>query len=382
MFSLMPHVFFFTPLMAMDYAITAMWFVAVMAIMKGMSNFFWLTVTTILIAFVMLTKLYGFLVFIPIVGYWIWYEKIIPSGNFTSRKKYSGFLKILFVVVGAFAVYIALWPFLWDSPLFKFIQYFVLNSTHKGVPVSILGQIYTHAPWWYTPMMLLVTTPIFILIFFFLGVIYAIRKTRNQWDKIILLNACFPIAFFSLPGVYRYDGVRLILASFPFVCLIAARGIQITVKIFQKKLRPLAIFVIGAGWIFTVYTSLVQIHPWESSYYNELVGGVKGAQIIGLETEFWGNAYLGVLPWMNENKKDMMCVYPTTAPFYYYQAMGQIESGVVFNAGRGACKYMVVLMRQGMFDPFVKQMVKSDKPVYQLLVQGVPLIGIYNIDGR
>lgn len=185
-----------------------------------------------------------------------------------------------------------------------------------------------------------------------------------------------------MPGIFRYDGVRLFLASFPFVCLIAARGIQQTVKIFKRKLQPIAIFIIGIGWIITIYTSLIEIHPWESSYYNELVGGVRGASVLGFEAEFWGNAYMGVLPWMNANKKDMMCVYPTTQPFYYYQAMGQIESGVVFNAGRGACKYMVVLMRQGMFDSFVAQMVKSEKPIYQLLLKGVPLVGIYNIEGR
>ena len=85
---------------------------------------------------------------------------------------------------------------------------------------------------------------------------------------------------------------------------------------------------------------------------------------------------------MNANKKDMMCAYPTTNPFYYYQAMGQIEGGVVFNAGRDVCKYMVVLMRQGMFSPFVQHMVASDKPVYQLLLQGVPLVGIYDIEGK
>jgi len=39
-------------------------------------------------------------------------------------------------------------------------------------------------------------------------------------------------------------------------------------------------------------------------------------------------------------------------------------------------------MRQGMFDPFVKNMVATEKPVYQLLLQEVQLVGIYDIEGK
>ena len=134
-------------------------------------------------------------------------------------------------------------------------------------------------------------------------------------------------------------------------------------------------------WFVTLFYSVIRIHPWESSYYNELVGGIAGARRTGFETEYWGNAYLGILPWMNANKQYPMCVTPTTNPFYYYQAMGQIEGGVEFRAPRETCKFVVVLMRQGLFirDPFIAGVVASQKPIQTVSVDGVPLVGVYDI---
>ena len=380
-FSCIPHVLFLTPLMTTDYALAVIWFMAIVLVVKGMKNVLWLSVTTVLVGFTALTKLYGFLILIPITGYWVWNQKDILFRKNNVQGKLISIVKILSILIGSFVTYVILWPWLWKSPFTKFIEYLSIHSSHTGVPVAIFGQTYTHAPWWYTPIMLFSTTPIFILIFFIIGIIYIVKKGKER-DWIFLINALFPLVFFSLPGVYRYDGVRLFLVSFPFMCLVAARGMQIVIRVFSKKLQPLACGIIFFCWLGTVYTSVINIHPWESSYYNELVGGVRGASRLGFESEYWGNAYLGVLPWMNAHKKDMMCTYPIVEPFYYYQAMGQIEGGVVFNAGRGACKYMVVLMRQGMFDPFVKNMVATEKPVYQLLLQEVQLVGIYDIEGK
>ncbi|MCX6793683.1 MAG: hypothetical protein NTY06_01110, partial [Candidatus Gottesmanbacteria bacterium] len=246
-----------------------------------------------------------------------------------------------------------------------------IQTSHVSAPVYIFGKIYDFAPWWYTPVMFFTTTPVFTLVFFAIGAYWSIRKGK-VWDRAMVLNALYPLVFFSLPGVYRYDWVRLFLPAYPFVCLIAGRGIMVL----RKPVRILIIFV----WIVTIYFSVIRIHPWESAYYNEFVGGISGAKKIGMETEFWGNAYLGVLPWMNAHKKDMMCVSPTTHPFYYYQAMGQIEPGVVFNADVNVCTYLVVLMRQGLFirDPNVANIVHTQKPVYSVLLDGVPLVSVYD----
>ena len=367
MFSFLPHALFLTPLAALDYAITALWFIAVITVMKGIRHNAWLVLSGMVTGLAMLTKLHGFLLFIPIVGFIIW------------TRPRDTVKKIVIVVSTAFTVYIAGWPWLWTNTLNHIGEYIRLQTVHGGVTEYVFGQRYDFAPWWYTSVMFLTTTPAFILILFVIGSYKAIRN-GTLWDRFILLNAFYPIIFFSLPGVVRYDWVRLFLPAFPFVALVGGRGAVYISNIFGNKYRVMVLMGLFTAWAVTLYFSVIRIHPWESAYYNEFVGGVQGAHKLGMESEFWGNSYLGVLPWMNSHKADMMCVPFTTAAVDYYQAMGQIEAGVVFGATGDTCRYAIILMRQGYIyrDPEIYTLLTSRKPVYTVSVDGVPLVGVYD----
>lgn len=380
MYTLLPHVLFLTPLVTMDYAIAAMWFISVVTAIKGMKSIPWLTLAAVSIGLSLLTKLHGFLLFLPVGMYWLWYFRDVLMIKRRNKKTLYALTRLGYLMGLAMIVYGVGWPWIWTSPFAHLGEYFRLQLVHDSVPVYVLGTTYERVGWWYTPLMFLTTTPVLVLILFLIGAIYAVRKGQI-WDRVMLANALYPIVFFSLPWVYRYDWVRLFLAAFPFVCLLAGRGIVVIIGSLRPSTRVTGMIIIIAVWMATVYHSVVRIHPWESAYYNEIVGGISGASRLGFESEFWGNAYLGVLPWMNEHKKDWMCVTPTTHPFYYYQAMGQIESGVVFNAGRDVCQYAVVLMRQGLFiqAPFVARVVATQVPVFTVSIDGVSLVGVYNI---
>lgn len=372
-FSLMPHVLFLTPLFTLDYAVAVLWFLTVVFAIKGMKNYGWLTLSGFTLGLLLVTKFHGVLLAVPIAGLWLWYfEK--------KKNKVQGIVKLFYLGVLALLVVIALWPWLWSSTIPHLISYVQLQLQPRTVPAYIFGQAYGWAPWWYTPIMFLVTTPAFVLIFFAIGSFYALKK-GSVWDKIMLANAVYPILFFSLPGVYRYDWIRLFLPAYPFVVLVTARGMKVTISWFKKDLRQVGVISIIFLWFVTLFFSVIRIHPWESAYYNEFVGGIAGANRLGFETEYWGNSYMDVLSWMNLNKKTMMCVWPDYQPMSYYLAMGQLEPGVVFDAKDKACKYQVVLMRQGYFyyNPMIEHLIKNQKPVYTVTVDGVILVGVYKL---
>lgn len=375
MLTFLPHVLFLTPLLTMDYAIMALWFVAVVAGMKGIKNYFWLVISAVTVGVTMLTKLHGFLLFLPTGGYWFWH-------TYTHKFPKRAYISAIIFLAIAGAVYIGGWPWLWTSTIQHLGEYFHIQFIHGSVPEYVLGHFYTFAPWWYTPLMFLITTPALILIAFFIGAYWSVRYGR-VFDKVLLLNALFPIIFFSLPGVYRYDWVRLFLPAFPFVCLVAGKGIWVICSKASSKRRSLLIIIVYVFWLTTVYSSVVRIYPWVSSYYNEFVGGPKGAATLGFESEYYGNAYIGVLPWMNDHKNDMMCVPFTKHAVDYYQAMGQIQAGVVFGATGDACRYEIILMRQGFIlqDPYITKLVNSREPVYSVSLDGVPLVGVFDRTG-
>jgi hypothetical protein len=379
MFSLLPQVLFLTAIFTIDYAVAALWFLAVVFGMKGMKNYFWLMLSAVSMGCALLTKFHGYLIFVPVVGFWAWYFRK-PLLKFQKNKALFGaIVKLLFFISITVAVYIIGWPWLWSSTIAHLGVYFHYQLIHYNIPVYIFGRLYAAGPWWYATVMFFTTTPAFTILFLLIGSIYAVRK-GSVWDRVILLNALYPIVFFSLPRVYSYDWIRLFLAAYPFACLIAGRGIIVAVSWLKSKMRWVGAAIIVMLWLVTVYSSVIRIHPWESAYYNEFVGGIKGASRLGFESEFWGNSYLGVVPWMNMYKRDMMCVWPNYQPFSYYLAMGQLQAGVVFDAKGDACKYLVVLMRQGFFfrDPYMAKIVASQKPVYTVSVDGVTLVGVYD----
>lgn len=377
--SFLPHVLFLTPLVTMDYAIMVLWFFAVIAGTRAITSRFWQVMCGISIGLTMLTKLHGFLLFIPIGIFWFSksYKTLMSA---STKKRLIAISGIGLIIITATLIYFAGWPALWSEPIKRLSEYFSIQLDHDSVLVYIFGQNYPRVASWYVPIMFASTTPLFVLAFFILGIAYSVI-TKNGKSRLFYLNAFCPMLLFMLPFMYRYDWVRLFLPAFPFVVLVAGYGMKSIADQAKGKLKVVVTGLILLLWFITLWFSVIRIHPWESSYYSEVVGGISGANKRGFETEFWGNAYLGILPWMNAHKSEMMCVTPTTHPFYYYQAMGQIEGGVVFTAGLGACKYVVVLMRQGLFikDPFIDRIVKTRVPINTVSVQGVTLVGVYDI---
>lgn len=377
--SFLPHVLFLTPLVTMDYSIMVLWFFAVIFGVKAVRSWRFQILCGICIGLTMLTKLHGFLLFLPIGIYWA-YTNRLQFKKRLWKKIFRLALPLVVIVVTAFFVYFLGWPWLWSQPVHHLQEYFQIQLQHDSVPVYIFGTIYDRVPWWYVPVMFVATTPLFVLIFFISGCWSAVKRGSDT-AKLYFVNAILPMALFMLPFMYRYDWVRLFLPAFPFVVLIAVLGMKVIAEHANKKNRYLILLGLIVCWIGVLWYSVIRIHPWESSYYSGTVGGIRGAYIRGFETDYWVNSYKGILPWMNANKKNMMCVYPTTHPFYYYQAMGQIEGGVVFTATGDACKYLIVSMRQGHFArvPDVAKIVKEKKPIYVVTLDGVIIVAAYDI---
>jgi len=53
---------------------------------------------------------------------------------------------------------------------------------------------------------------------------------------------------------------------------------------------------------------MIKLHPYQYIYYNELVGGLKGAYG-QYETDYWGKAYKEATEWFNKNINDQKKLY-------------------------------------------------------------------------
>ena len=91
-----------------------------------------------------------------------------------------------------------------------------------------------------------------------------------------------------------HDGVRLFLPTFFFLAAFAGWGTEWLAALLSRKIkraskiaRPaLVVLVLGSAAL-----ALINIHPYELSYYNELAGGPRGAWERGFELTYWYDAF-------------------------------------------------------------------------------------------
>lgn len=237
-------------------------------------------------------------------------------------KRVVGYIPQL-TLYGSFAILAMFitWPFLWENPLTNFIGVFRLMSDNPtNLSVLFGGEVFRagELPRTYMPFMLgaTLTEPVWPLFFFgvFVGYFQLFKQTRddshqaedpaNSWrslqtsidrvetgNKIVTLTLVllwFGIlfAYVLLRKPAMYDGLRHFLFILPPIFIFTGFTFE-----FLMDHIPLWIC---AGFVFLLLLpgviSIVQLHPYEYTYYNSFVGGTSGA-FRKYETDYWLTCY-------------------------------------------------------------------------------------------
>jgi hypothetical protein len=217
----------------------------------------------------------------------------------------SGFL---FVVV--LLVLLATWPFLRESPLlhgFRLIQ--LAADFPWNMPVLFNGQEIpgTELGLSYLPIWFLISTPLFILGLSLVGLWFFLKKNESSFGIFLVLVLIFHgLVYLALkPNVY--DGVRHYLFLEPILSILAC---LVFIELFQSGLK-LKWFWVGAVGINALWVGwqMTQLFPYEYTYFNEAVGGLRGAAG-KFETEYAGASYKEAVEWLENNEiKDTQKIY-------------------------------------------------------------------------
>jgi hypothetical protein len=167
--------------------------------------------------------------------------------------------------------------------------------------VYYLGWAYVgeYAPWHYPLVMLAVTVPAGLLAASVVGVYVTLRdKTQNPATELALVNFAGILLVAMLPWAPKYDGVRLFLPAFPFLGVLAGVGVEAMVRwvsglesLFQPLRWRRVGWAAGVAFLLTQGVGLVWAWPFHLTYYNIVVDGLRGAQRLGFETMYWGEAF-------------------------------------------------------------------------------------------
>lgn len=221
-----------------------------------------------------------------------------------------GINKALIVVltgypIVALGVFFLLWPYLWFNGWEGFYGIFRYYSSegmgsNSDLANFIFGGFNLFPAFW-----IIVTTPLPILLFFTIGLYWIINnfiRKKDHTGLLFLLWLAVPILRVSIPNAVIYGGVRHIMEFIPALALIAGAGSYFLLSTKSKSFSIFFKLMILAGFAFVVY-EMVSIHPNQNVYFNQLIGGLKGAyeKEIPYAGNSFGNAYQQGIAWLNKN---------------------------------------------------------------------------------
>jgi|GEM_PF-2170569 len=149
-------------------------------------------------------------------------------------------------------------------------------------------------------------TPLLVLIFALIGLIEAVKECRRfPLYSLLLIWLFVPLAIPCFPRTLIYhNGMRLFMVFLVPFCLLSAVGIARFARFLAKRLKANAKMLFAAAVSLTIGTSLwgvVSTHPYQTTFFNALAGGLKGAQKknIADSWDYWLNSYREAERWIS-----------------------------------------------------------------------------------
>jgi 4-amino-4-deoxy-L-arabinose transferase-like glycosyltransferase len=231
-----------------------------------------------------------------------------------------------------FVTMLALWPYFFLNPLGHLLESVELMQHYPwALPVTFQGGVYSslQLPWDYVPVWLGIGSPLIIDLFALTGLVLWLGltiHTRKIDAPITVIALALPITIgvmiISRPTLY--DGPRHFFFLVPIMILLAAWGFFTLCRLLWQRpqfvVRLLAVFVVIAAAIDygLIFKTMNDLHPYEYTYFNELVGGIEGAQG-NYDIDYWRICTKPAAEWLSTHYQSLTHnPHPTvTSPFAF-----------------------------------------------------------------
>jgi len=197
------------------------------------------------------------------------------------------------------------WPYLGGDYFGNYLS--ILQSSRRFAwdgAIMFMGKVVqsTHLPWYYMPGWFLVTMPLFLLVFFGLSWFFFKRMKKPARDLFVLLGGALVlqvVLYLALKPVL-YNALRHYLFLVPPFCVMAVMGLVESLKGGWPLPWKRTMLALSALNVLALVVQLVQLYPYQYIYFNELVGGLKGAAG-KYETDYWGASLKEAAQWLSNN---------------------------------------------------------------------------------
>lgn len=319
--------------------------------------------------------------------------------NFSKFKEnvWPSFRWVALASVMGFALGMLFWPYGFISPIKHSLETLGVSSKFPAT-ISMLFDgkktVSTEIPWYYIPKWIYITTPLFGL----LGLIasFFIIPAMKREGKLLLLGFIFftlgfPVFYIIYKKAVLYDGMRHLYFVYPSIIILAGLAFDYFIKSLNK---PVKYAVAGLAIVLLLLPARFMFanHPNQAVYFNELVGGIKGA-FGNYETDYYMNSVKQCADWIKKNEKlerkngeKLIVRSNAVAPcnYYFQKDSANVAVGYVSYRNRSTvysdylilyCRYVDQdLLKNGCFPP--------EQTVFTAYADGVPLCCVVKKDDQ
>jgi Dolichyl-phosphate-mannose-protein mannosyltransferase len=378
----MPRLFAHAHFATLDGTLTACWLLAWAAFAPACRDWRWIALFGLALGLTLSAKFTGWLAPLPFA---VW------AAVYRDR----GALRALALGLPiAICVFVALNPPLWGHPIDGLRAFFDLNLHRNRIGLNISTQFFGRMynldhplPWYNTLVWTAITVSPLCLLFGCLGMVATLRRWRSdrlsmllvfQWATLVIVRA--------LPFSPPHDADRLFLPSFAFFAALV--GVGAGRALYRDSLLK-SDRIIAQGWAKVAIVLMLaaatfdaaSYYPHGLSYYNRLIGGLRGATALGMEpTYYWDSLDRETLDWLADHtgrdEKIFFAAYPPQN-LKLLKRWGQLER---LPTEQGTFRWYVLQRRPSAYGPADRWLIENARPAFQRTFAGVPLLDVYSYD--
>ncbi|HUX55348.1 MAG TPA: tetratricopeptide repeat protein [Bacteroidales bacterium] len=229
---------------------------------------------------------------------------------------------ITVIIIVSWLMSTLLWPYALQSPVKNiFDSYHVMAHYPDTFRQIFEGKVEwsDYMPWYYLPKSMAITIPVIVLTglaLFSLFSKFILNKEKLVLCGLIIFSVLFPMVFVIYEKSNLYSSWRQFLFLYPGIVLLASIGFLYLFDFLKNKyLRwtAIALFV-----LLSVHPLKFMIlnHPYSYLYYNQLVGGLKGAYA-NYETDYYYVSQTEASKWLIDYLKEKKITGPVKVKATY-----------------------------------------------------------------
>jgi len=309
----------------------------------------------------------------------VFLKKDASSWNYLVR------LVLVTILISGSAYFLSLllWPFGLEDPLGSVISSYRIMAHYPLTFRQIFegtNQWSDFMPWYYLPKSMVITIPIVVITGLLLSFV-ALRRINRLHMVLIYFTLVFPVIFVILQMSNLYSSWRQFLFLYPVIILLSATGFHEILRIVRGKIYRAASVIVFLLLLIHPVRYIIENHPYEYIYYNQLTGGLKGAHT-RYETDYYFTGQTEAARWLKDylrkNDIDSAIVAATFSVDWHFRDSKGIKTEYLRNEERSMhdWDYAIITNRYIPLHQLSTGLWPPDEAIYIVHADSVPLCAV------